>query len=182
MMPQSRRRAGSRRPRPQPPSKPAAQPAPRRRRRGACSSLAPAARGGLPPIDEASFGAAHASPSVRKSARELGVESRQRARQRREGPHPARRRQGLRQAGDVRAVAAVARRRPRCPRRTTTIRPRSAQVESQTAQPRAEDLRPAAAGARGSTSRTSRSSTSRTSPSSKQLRGTLKEQGRRPRA
>ena len=35
--------------------------------------LAPAARGGLPPIDEASFGAAHASPSVRKFARELGV-------------------------------------------------------------------------------------------------------------
>jgi pyruvate dehydrogenase E2 component (dihydrolipoamide acetyltransferase) len=33
----------------------------------------PAARGGLPPIDEASFGAAHASPSVRKFARELGV-------------------------------------------------------------------------------------------------------------
>jgi pyruvate dehydrogenase E2 component (dihydrolipoamide acetyltransferase) len=36
-------------------------------------SLTPAARGGLPPIDEASFGAAHASPSVRKFARELGV-------------------------------------------------------------------------------------------------------------
>jgi pyruvate dehydrogenase E2 component (dihydrolipoamide acetyltransferase) len=34
---------------------------------------APAARGGLPPIDEQSFGAAHASPSVRKFARELGV-------------------------------------------------------------------------------------------------------------
>ena len=33
----------------------------------------PAARGGLPPIDEASFGVAHASPSVRKFARELGV-------------------------------------------------------------------------------------------------------------
>jgi pyruvate dehydrogenase E2 component (dihydrolipoamide acetyltransferase) len=31
------------------------------------------ARAGLPPIDEASFGAAHASPSVRKFARELGV-------------------------------------------------------------------------------------------------------------
>jgi pyruvate dehydrogenase E2 component (dihydrolipoamide acetyltransferase) len=31
------------------------------------------ARGGLPPIDEASFGTAHASPSVRKFARELGV-------------------------------------------------------------------------------------------------------------
>jgi pyruvate dehydrogenase E2 component (dihydrolipoamide acetyltransferase) len=35
--------------------------------------LAPAARGGLPPIDEAGFSAAHASPSVRKFARELGV-------------------------------------------------------------------------------------------------------------
>jgi pyruvate dehydrogenase E2 component (dihydrolipoamide acetyltransferase) len=35
--------------------------------------LTPIARGGLPPIDEASFGAAHASPSVRKFARELGV-------------------------------------------------------------------------------------------------------------
>ena len=35
--------------------------------------LAPAARGGLPPIDQQSFGAAHASPSVRKFARELGV-------------------------------------------------------------------------------------------------------------
>ncbi|HEV7605817.1 MAG TPA: dihydrolipoyllysine-residue acetyltransferase [Steroidobacteraceae bacterium] len=35
--------------------------------------LTPAARGGLPPIDEASFGAAHAPPSVRKFARELGV-------------------------------------------------------------------------------------------------------------
>jgi len=32
------------------------------------------ARGGLPPIDEASFGKAHASPSVRKFARELGVD------------------------------------------------------------------------------------------------------------
>jgi pyruvate dehydrogenase E2 component (dihydrolipoamide acetyltransferase) len=35
--------------------------------------MAPAVRGGLPPIDEQSFGAAHASPSVRKFARELGV-------------------------------------------------------------------------------------------------------------
>jgi len=31
------------------------------------------ARGGMPPIDEASFGTAHASPSVRKFAREFGV-------------------------------------------------------------------------------------------------------------
>jgi pyruvate dehydrogenase E2 component (dihydrolipoamide acetyltransferase) len=36
-------------------------------------SPASGARGGLPPIDEASFGKAHASPSVRKFARELGV-------------------------------------------------------------------------------------------------------------
>jgi pyruvate dehydrogenase E2 component (dihydrolipoamide acetyltransferase) len=33
----------------------------------------PGARAGLPPVDEASFGVAHASPSVRKFARELGV-------------------------------------------------------------------------------------------------------------
>ena len=31
------------------------------------------ARGGMPPVDEASFSTAHASPSVRKFARELGV-------------------------------------------------------------------------------------------------------------
>jgi pyruvate dehydrogenase E2 component (dihydrolipoamide acetyltransferase) len=35
---------------------------------------APAASGGLPPIDEATFARAHASPSVRKFARELGVD------------------------------------------------------------------------------------------------------------
>jgi pyruvate dehydrogenase E2 component (dihydrolipoamide acetyltransferase) len=40
---------------------------------GVQQALTPAARGGLPPIDEGSFGAAHASPSVRKFARELGV-------------------------------------------------------------------------------------------------------------
>ena len=40
---------------------------------GVQQSLTPAARGGLPPVDEQSFGAAHASPSVRKFARELGV-------------------------------------------------------------------------------------------------------------
>ena len=43
-----------------------------RRRRRACRSRCPA-RGGMPAIDEASFGSAHASPSVRKFARELGV-------------------------------------------------------------------------------------------------------------
>jgi pyruvate dehydrogenase E2 component (dihydrolipoamide acetyltransferase) len=56
------------------PDKPAA-PAPQRPAapRGVQQML-PGARGGLPPIDEASFGAAHASPSVRKFARELGVD------------------------------------------------------------------------------------------------------------
>ena len=55
-----------------PPNKPAS-PAPQRvaAPQGVQQSLP--ARGGLPPIDEASFGAAHASPSVRKFARELGV-------------------------------------------------------------------------------------------------------------
>jgi pyruvate dehydrogenase E2 component (dihydrolipoamide acetyltransferase) len=60
-------------------TKPAAAPAPGKQAaarpatpQGVQQVLAPA-RGGLPPIDEASFGAAHASPSVRKFARELGV-------------------------------------------------------------------------------------------------------------
>jgi pyruvate dehydrogenase E2 component (dihydrolipoamide acetyltransferase) len=53
------------------PNKPAAQSAPAPQR--VQQVMAPAARGGLPPIDEASFGSAHASPSVRKFARELGV-------------------------------------------------------------------------------------------------------------
>jgi pyruvate dehydrogenase E2 component (dihydrolipoamide acetyltransferase) len=55
------------------PSKPAAAPAPRAATPQAVQQLVSAARGGLPPIDEASFGSAHASPSVRKFARELGV-------------------------------------------------------------------------------------------------------------
>jgi pyruvate dehydrogenase E2 component (dihydrolipoamide acetyltransferase) len=55
------------------PSKPAAAPAPRAATPHAVQQLVSAARGGLPPIDEASFGSAHASPSVRKFARELGV-------------------------------------------------------------------------------------------------------------
>jgi len=64
------------------PAKPAAAPAPGKPAAQAAPATAPqrvqqvmtsAARGGLPPIDEASFGAAHASPSVRKFARELGV-------------------------------------------------------------------------------------------------------------
>ena len=55
------------------PDKPAAQAARPAAPRAVQQLMAPAARGGLPPIDEASFGAAHASPSVRKFARELGV-------------------------------------------------------------------------------------------------------------
>ena len=55
------------------PNKPAAQPARAAVPQGVQQVMAPAARGGLPPIDEQSFGAAHASPSVRKFARELGV-------------------------------------------------------------------------------------------------------------
>jgi pyruvate dehydrogenase E2 component (dihydrolipoamide acetyltransferase) len=51
--------------RPASPPRPAAPP-------GVQQVLAPA-RAGLPPIDEASFGASHASPSVRRFARELGV-------------------------------------------------------------------------------------------------------------
>jgi pyruvate dehydrogenase E2 component (dihydrolipoamide acetyltransferase) len=56
--------------------KPAAQPAAPRPASPAGPALAAQslpAHGGLPPIDEASFGTAHASPSVRKFARELGV-------------------------------------------------------------------------------------------------------------
>jgi pyruvate dehydrogenase E2 component (dihydrolipoamide acetyltransferase) len=55
------------------PDKPAAQAARPAAPQGVQQVMAPAARGGLPPIDEQSFGAAHASPSVRKFARELGV-------------------------------------------------------------------------------------------------------------
>jgi pyruvate dehydrogenase E2 component (dihydrolipoamide acetyltransferase) len=54
------------------PNKPASQ-APAAAPQRVQQMMTPAARGGLPPIDEASFGAAHASPSVRKFARELGV-------------------------------------------------------------------------------------------------------------
>lgn len=50
-----------------PPSAPAPRPAP------AQVQQAPRPPAALPPIDEASFGKAHASPSVRKFARELGV-------------------------------------------------------------------------------------------------------------
>jgi pyruvate dehydrogenase E2 component (dihydrolipoamide acetyltransferase) len=53
---------------------PAQPPAPRPAPAGpALAAQSLPARGGLPPIDEASFGTAHASPSVRKFARELGV-------------------------------------------------------------------------------------------------------------
>jgi pyruvate dehydrogenase E2 component (dihydrolipoamide acetyltransferase) len=54
------------------PQKPAQAPAARAAApQGVAQSLP--TRGALPPIDEASFGSAHASPSVRKFARELGV-------------------------------------------------------------------------------------------------------------
>ncbi len=49
------------------PAKPAAPPKPE-------PAAAPAALGQLPPINEGSFAKAHASPSVRKFARELGVD------------------------------------------------------------------------------------------------------------
>lgn len=49
-----------------PPARPAPAPAP--------ASPPPRAAGALPPIDEAGFARAHASPSVRKLARELGVD------------------------------------------------------------------------------------------------------------
>jgi pyruvate dehydrogenase E2 component (dihydrolipoamide acetyltransferase) len=55
------------------PDKPAATQAPRPAAAQGVQQMLPAARGGLPPIDEASFGVSHASPSVRKFARELGV-------------------------------------------------------------------------------------------------------------
>jgi pyruvate dehydrogenase E2 component (dihydrolipoamide acetyltransferase) len=54
------------------PQTPAA-PVPQRPAAQGVQQMLPQARGGLPPIDEASFGVAHASPSVRKFARELGV-------------------------------------------------------------------------------------------------------------
>jgi len=50
------------------PAQPAARPSP------APPQPAPAAARGLPPINEATFGKAHASPAVRKLARELGVD------------------------------------------------------------------------------------------------------------
>jgi pyruvate dehydrogenase E2 component (dihydrolipoamide acetyltransferase) len=55
-----------------PPAQPPAAPRPAPAGPALAAQSLPA-RGGLPPIDEASFGAAHASPSVRKFARELGV-------------------------------------------------------------------------------------------------------------
>ena len=113
-------------PRPPPAAAPAAQPArtARRKRRPAacCSSAAgrcsasaiaaaPAAtrsRGALEPIDEAKMKPVHAGPSVRRFARELGVDLSQSNRQRPERPHPAGRRAGLRQGASSRARAAPA--------------------------------------------------------------------------
>ena len=70
---------------PAPPARPAEKPAARGEGTAAASAAAPAARPAPPapatqaapaasPIDEASFSRAHASPSVRKLARELGVD------------------------------------------------------------------------------------------------------------
>jgi pyruvate dehydrogenase E2 component (dihydrolipoamide acetyltransferase) len=60
---------------PDKPATPAAAPRPAAPK-AAQQVMAPAsgARGGLPPINEESFGKSHASPSVRKFARELGVD------------------------------------------------------------------------------------------------------------
>ena len=135
--------------------------------------MAPAARGGLPPIDEASFGAAHATPSVRKFARELGVNL---------GSVRGSGEKGRILLDDVKAFVKmvmagggpVAAGAGACPRRTTTIRPRSAKSRSS----RSTACRRSPARAcrpRGSTSRMSRSSTNPTSPISRALRGSLKE-------
>ena len=53
---------------PPPPAAPAARPAP------APTAAPQVARGSLPPISEAGFAKAHASPAIRKFARELGVD------------------------------------------------------------------------------------------------------------
>jgi pyruvate dehydrogenase E2 component (dihydrolipoamide acetyltransferase) len=58
-------------PAPQPEAKPAA---PAEKPARPAERTAPAAPGRLPPINEAGFARAHASPSVRKLARELGVD------------------------------------------------------------------------------------------------------------
>jgi pyruvate dehydrogenase E2 component (dihydrolipoamide acetyltransferase) len=57
-------------PAPQPPAAAAAAPSPAQKP----AAPAPQSTGSLPAIDEASFARAHASPSVRKFARELGVD------------------------------------------------------------------------------------------------------------
>ena len=68
---------------------------PQHARRPATASVTPA----LIAIDEAGFARAHASPSVRKFARELGVDLGARQRHRPQGTHHARRREGLGEAG-----------------------------------------------------------------------------------
>jgi pyruvate dehydrogenase E2 component (dihydrolipoamide acetyltransferase) len=60
--------AGAAPPAPAPAAAPAAAPGP------AIAPPAPARPASLPPVNEAAFGTAHASPSVRKLARELGVD------------------------------------------------------------------------------------------------------------
>ena len=86
-------------------------PRPRRpRRRGGCRAAVPPPRlrarrlraAPAAPIDAAGFKGAHASPSVRKFARELGVDVAAGHRHRSERPDPAGRRAGFRQEGDVR--------------------------------------------------------------------------------
>ena len=68
-------------------TRPAAHAAAAAARRSA--SVRAVARGGLPTIDEASFGKAHAGPSVRKLARELGVDLGRREGHGSQGPHHA---------------------------------------------------------------------------------------------
>ena len=106
-------------------AKPAAAPAAPRR---ACRHRAPAAAAAPPaaapppqrpppapkpqhraaaaPVDDAAFKAAHASPSVRKFARELGVDLARVTGSAAEGPHPAGGRPEIREAGDERRRAA----------------------------------------------------------------------------
>ena len=163
--PRRRREAPLQRAAPAPLRPPAPAPAPRRA--GAAPRPVP-----REPQDETARQAAR-QPSVRKFARELGVDLAPGAGQRAEGPHPARGRAGVREG---RAVA----RRPRPPppkaaaaRCRSTCRPgrRSTSPSSARSSPsrcRASRSSPApTCTATGSRSRTSRSSTRPTSPTSR---------------
>ena len=116
-----------------------------RRAAGRAAGAAPAARGGLPPIDEASFGAAHASPSVRKFARELGVNL---------GSVRGSGEKGRILLDDVKAFVklvmsggvALAAPAPALPKAHNYDSGRIRRGRGQAAQSRAEDLRPAPAG------------------------------------